>query len=444
MKKFFSMMAVLAAMFAFVACTKSTDEPGTGNGNGGETPKGGKLATPELTIKEQDGTSFTIAWNAVSGAEKYKVNFKGANKDTTECEYTFENLNAGKYTVMVIAMGEGYENSDKATINVELTGLTEADWFTQEVFLAEDEEQGLAKYNSVWFTWKGTGIADVKFMLSPAEEVKDYTDADFRDDLSSFDAEQLPIVLEYVNSADGFTNAFNGCDGGTNYILCTLVTNTDGVEYMVKNEITTEAVVASEEAKAWVGTWSVNSHNIYSINEKGEGTKSAQEEVFTVTITESSSAPNEVVIDGFSVLGNDWPTFGVVEGDTLYILNGIYLGADDTCYYYWVGWYDDPVGLSVDELPSNVVTMATEGTTATSTNKVVLIDQTGANITVECFCSDVMGVTADGYIQFFIEAFPAVFRSGDMEWTKTAAAPAAKSNNARIVPSAMQTSIVVK
>ncbi len=440
MKKFFSMMAVLTAMFAFVGCGETTEEP-TPEPN---KPVGGKLATPELSVKEQTATSFTIAWNAVSGADSYMVNFKGNNYTVTDLEYKFENLNAGEYTVKVLAKGEGYENSDKATIKVTLTGLTEADWFSQELFLAEDAENGYTKSNAVWFTWKGEGVTDIEYGLFTTASLEGATDADIKSNLTSIPSDQLGEILQYVNGAEGFTSVFSPVSGSSSYTLCTLVTDANGVKYLAKSEITTEAVVLTEATKAWLGTWKVKSHQIYSINDKGAGTKSAKEDEFTVTITASDTASDEVNIDGLSVLGSDWPTYGIVADDTLYILNGIYLGADDQCYYYWVGFYDEPVGISIDQYPSNVATIAADGATATSTNMITLQDSNGADLVVECFCSDVMGVDDDGYIQFFIDAFPAVFRTGDMEWTKTGAATAALSTNARTVKSSVKTSIVVK
>lgn len=312
MKKFFSMMAVLAAMFAFVACTKSTDEPGTGNG--GETPKGGKLATPELTIKEQDGTSFTIAWNAVSGAEKYKVNFKGENKDTTECEYTFENLNAGKYTVMVIAMGEGYENSDKATINVELTGLTEVDWFTQEVFLAEDAEEGITKYNAVWFTWKGQGIADIKYALFETEGLEGATDAEIKGELNSIPSDQISKILSDVNGAEGVTSVFSPVDGSTSYTLCTLVKNEVGLEFLAKSDITTEEAQQSAALKRWVGTYSAQTNQMVNI---GADTIAPVDQVtnFDMTVVALEGSADEAMIYGLSELDPELPAYGYVVSE---------------------------------------------------------------------------------------------------------------------------------
>ena len=432
-------MAVLTAMFAFVACTEGTDNPNIGGGN---EPKGEKLATPVLSETHTE-TSFTISWNAVSGADAYMVNFDGKNYTTAELSYTFENLNAGEYTVRVSATGKGYEDSDKAKIVVTLTGLTEADWFSQELFLGEDAEKGYTKSNAVWFTWKGQSIADIQYGLFETESLEGATDADIKGALNSIPSDQISTILSYVNGAEGYTGVFGPVSGSTSYTLYTLVKNAEGLEFLTKSEITTEAIVLTDAAKAWLGTWTVKSHQIYSIEQTGAGTKSAKEDEFTVTITAGDSASNEVCIDGLSVLGNDWPTYGIVEGDTLFILNGIYLGSDQ-CHYYWVGFYDEPIGISTQEYPSNVVTIAADGATATSTNKITFQDENGDDLVIECFCSDVMGVTDDGYIQFFIEAFPAVFRTGDMEWTKTGAATAALNTNARTVKSSIKTSIVVK
>ena len=71
MKKFFSMMMIAAAVFAFAACEKTGDEPGNNTGGGN---KGGKLATPELTETHTE-TTITVAWGAVENAESYIGSF---------------------------------------------------------------------------------------------------------------------------------------------------------------------------------------------------------------------------------------------------------------------------------------------------------------------------------------------------------------------------------
>jgi hypothetical protein len=309
MKKFFSMMAVLTAMFAFVACTKGTDNPN--NGGGHDNPKGEKLATPELSVKEQTATSFTIAWNAVTGADSYLVNFKGKNYTVTDLEYKFENLNAGEYTVKVLAKGEGYDNSDKASITVTLTGLTEVDWFTQEVFLAEDAEEGYTKYNAVWFTWKGEGVTKIEYGLFVTESLEGATDADIKSELNSIPSDQLGTILQYVNGAEGYTGVFSPVDGSTSYTLCTLVADANGLEFLAKSPITTEKAEQSAALKRWVGTYSAQTNQMVDI---AADTIVPVDQVtnFDMTVVAVEGTADEVDVYGLSELDPELPAYGYV------------------------------------------------------------------------------------------------------------------------------------
>ena len=299
MKKLFSMMAVLAAMFAFVACTDSTDEP--------DGPKG-KLATPELTSTTTE-TSFTISWNAVSGADAYIVNFDGKNYTVAECSYTVENLNAGDYTVRVKATGKGYEDSDSAKIVVTVSGIKECNWFTQELFLAEDAENGYTKFNAVWFTWKGTGIADVQYGLFETAALEGASDKEIKANLSTFDAQALEVVLGYINGAEGFTSVFTDTDGSTSYTLCTLVTNEDGIEFLAKSEITTEEAELTEATQRWIGTFTAQTDKMVNINST-EVTDQVSN--LTITVTAVPGTSDEVDVYGVSNLSAELPAFGYV------------------------------------------------------------------------------------------------------------------------------------
>ena len=301
MKKLFSMMAVLAAMFAFVACTDSTDEP--------DGPKG-KLATPELTSTTTE-TSFTISWNAVSGADAYIVNFDGKNYTVAECSYTVENLNAGEYTVRVKATGKGYEDSTSAKIVVTVSGIKECNWFTQELFLAEDSAEGITKANAVWFTWKGTGIADVQYGLFLTSDLEGASDKDIKDNLNTFDAQTLEVVLGGINGAEGFTNVFEGTDGSTSYTLCTLVTNEDGIEFLAKSEITTEEAELTEATQRWIGTFTAQTDKMVDINSDPTAVTD-QVTNFTFTVTAVPGTSDQVDVYGVSNLTADLPAFGYV------------------------------------------------------------------------------------------------------------------------------------
>lgn len=439
MKKFFSMMMIAAAAFSFVACEGVTPEEPN------KPVEGSKLETPVVEASEVAETSFTISWGAVEGADSYTVNLKGKNYSTTETSYKFENLNAGEYSVRVKAIGAGYKDSDFGSVTVTLTGATSVTWFESSVKPADvNEEQGYGPYNAVAFTWKGTGVKSLSYGLYVSEGLIGVDDKTIKDAVKAISDEDLAAV----NSAEGLSAVIGPINGGTTYTMCLLAVNEAGVEFFSKEEVTTESAQPSAEAQAWVGTWEVNSTQMYSINDKGEGTVVDAADTFTVNITSSPNDPNEVIVDGWSVLGEGFYTYGSVEGDSLFILNGTYLGmSEDGSYgFYWLGWFSIDGGktsISMDAYPSNVVTM--DGTTATSTNKYNLYYEDGTPAPTVCYCSDVFGVTDSGSIYFLIEAFPGVYRTGDMTWTKSAAsAQAMKIDAMGVTPKALKSSVVLR
>ena len=438
MKKFFSMMMIAAAAISFAACGEDTP-----NDPDNKPTPGGKLETPAPEATEVAETEFTIAWEAVANADSYTVNLKGKNYTTAETSYKFENMNAGEYTVRVKATGEGYKDSDFGQVVVTLTGATSVTWFESSVAPAEENpEKGYGPYNAVAFTWKGTGVKSLSYGLYISENLMSVDDETIKDALTAIGAEDLAVV----NSAEGLSAVIGPISGGTTYTMCLLAVNEAGIEFFSKEEVTTETAEASDAAKAWAGTWTVNSTKKYSIDQNGDGTVVDGAETFTVNITTSPNDPDEVVIDGWSVLGEGFTTYGSVEGDTLYILNGTYLGQGQDQNgqpfgYYWVGWYD--FGLSIDGYPSNIATL--DGETATSTNAMTFYDENNNEVPVVCFASDVFGVTETGGLLFFVESFPGVYRTGDMTWTKSTAAAQATSIDAlNLNHKAIMSSVVLR
>lgn len=435
MKKFFSMMMIAAAAISFAACGEDTPD-----GPVNPTPNGSKLETPAPEATEVAETSFTIAWEAVANADSYTVNLKGKNYTTAETSYKFENMNAGEYTVRVKATGEGYKDSDFGQVVVTLTGATSVTWFESSVAPAEENpEKGYGPYNAVEFTWKGTGVKSLSYGLYVSEGLMGVDDKTIQDDLTAVPDDKLAVV----NSAEGFSAVIGPISGGTTYTMCLLAVNEAGIEFFSKEEVTTETAQPSAEAQAWVGTWTVNSTQKYSIDQNGDGTVVDGAETFTVNITTSPNDPNEVVIDGWSVLGEGFTTYGSVDGNKLFILNGTYLGmSQDGSYgYYWLGWYD--FGISIDPYPSNIATL--DGETATSTNAMTFYDENNNEVPVVCYASDVFGVADGGNIYFLIEAFPGVYRTGDMTWTKSTAAAQATSIDAlNLNHKAIMSSVVLR
>ena len=438
MKKFFSMMMIAAAAISFAACGEDTPD-----GPVNPTPNGSKLETPAPEATEVAETEFTIAWEAIANADSYTVNLKGKNYTTAETSYKFENMNAGEYTVRVKATGEGYKDSDFGQVVVTLTGATSVTWFESSVAPAqENPEKGYGPYNAVAFTWKGTGVKSLSYGLYISENLMSVDDETIKDALTAIGAEDLAVV----NSAEGLSAVIGPISGGTTYTMCLLAVNEAGIEFFSKEEVTTETAEASDAAKAWAGAWTVTSTQKYSIDQNGDGTVVDGAETFTVNITTSPNDPDEVVIDGWSVLGEGFTTYGSVEGDTLYILNGTYLGEGQDQNgqpfgYYWVGWYD--FGLSIDGYPSNIATL--DGETATSTNAMTFYDENNNEVPVVCFASDVFGVTETGGLLFFVESFPGVYRTGDMTWTKSTAAAQATSIDAlNLNHKAIMSSVVLR
>ena len=435
MKKFFSMMMIAAAAISFAACGEDTPD-----GPVNPTPNGSKLETPAPEATEVAETEFTIAWEAIANADSYTVNLKGKNYTTAETSYKFENMNAGEYTVRVKATGEGYKDSDFGQVVVTLTGATSVTWFESSVAPAEENpEKGYGPYNAVEFTWKGTGVKSLSYGLYVSEGLMGVDDKTIQDDLTAVPDNKLAVV----NSAEGFSAVIGPISGGTTYTMCLLAVNEAGIEFFSKEEVTTETAQPSAEAQAWVGTWTVNSTQQYSIDQNGDVTVVDGAETFTVNITTSPNDPNEVVIDGWSVLGEGFTTYGSVEGNKLFILNGTYLGmSQDGSYgYYWLGWYD--FGSSIDPYPSNIATL--DGETATSTNAMTFYDENNNEVPVVCYASDVFGVADGGNIYFLIEAFPGVYRTGDMTWTKSTAAAQATSIDAlNLNHKAIMSSVVLR
>lgn len=434
MKKFFSMMMIAAAVFAFAAC--GNDEPGPqGGGN-----EGGKLATPELSETHTE-TSITVSWGAVENAEAYRVNLKGKNYTTEELSYTFENLNAGTYDIRVMATAEGYTDSEMAKISVTITGATSVDWFTQTLSLPEVDEtvdygngqvMVYQPYNGVKALWKGTDVADIKYGLFATEGLDGVSDAQIKGNLNTFD--NITGALELINSADGLEIIYGGCSANTSYTAYVWVKNVAGQEFFTSNEITTSDFEVPAETQAWIGTWNAKTSQAISIDNTGAGTLSAKDETFTLTIAASATAPDMVVIDGLSVLGEGNPTVGYVVENTLTIVTNFSIGADaDGITYMWLPFVavdGELLGLNDfgGEVPAHTLTMAEDGTVTGETGKFGVKFNDGTEAEAEVVCTELYGVDQQGQLYFFIESFPAVYRAGALELTQ-AATPTAKVLN---------------
>ena len=345
-------MAVIAAMFAFASCETTPAD--------GVTPEAKKLATPVVEIVDVTETGFTAKWAAVEGATSYSLSTNIANQKmvtTNEVSYKFENLNRGEYTVRVKATGEGKEDSDfSEKVEVTLTGATSADWFTQTVALVEDSAEnrkfGYYQFNAVDFVWKGTGVKELVYGMFETEKIASMSDEDIVSNMqSSLDGE----LLAEVNSAEGFARTFTGLQGSTSYTLCAYVTNDAGVSYLAKGSVTTTETQLTDQAKAWIGTWTAKSTEILAwvtvTDEDINGDKVVDEkDAYTDLQVKDGEIPYELAItpypgytdfafiDGLSVWGADMPNLaqfiiGQQGQNYLVVANGTILDED-----YGIEW----------------------------------------------------------------------------------------------------------
>ena len=346
-------MAVIAAMFAFASCTDTPTD--------GVTPETTKLATPVVEIVDVTETGFTAKWAAVEGATSYAISTNITDQklvNTSEASYKFENLNKGKYTVRVKASGEGKEDSDFSEVKeVTLTGATSADWFTQTVALVEDnaDNRAMGRYtfNAVDFVWKGTGVKELVYGMFETEEIASMSDEDVVSSMQySLDGE----MLAEVNSAEGFARSFTGLQGSTSYTLFAYVTNEAGVKYLAKGSVTTAESQLTDQAKAWIGTWTAKSTEILAwvtvqsdkdlngdlvVDEKDAYTDlqvKAGELPYELAITPYPGYTTVAYIDGLSVWGADMPNLAFFEignqgQNYLIVTNGLVLDED-----YGIEW----------------------------------------------------------------------------------------------------------
>lgn len=348
MKKFFSMMVAVAAMFTFAACGgDDTTDP---------APKPGsktQLAQPVVTVTAQTENSFTISWEAVENATEYLVYLDKNNQPkTTSTTYTFSDLNAGTYKPRVKALGgENYKDSEySAVVEINITGATSVDWFTHTVRLPEDnaenDAKGINSSNAVLFNWKGNGVQSLKYTYFDKAEYPSITD----DQIIKLMGQPLSDkMLAEVNSEAGADLMFSDLAGETDYVFCAYVIKGDKT-FLDKKEIKTGTVRLTLGTQAWLGAWNAHTPQMVTMPTQENGLKDytfvdqrsdINLDVESYTFTEDKKVwySHYVWVDGLSVLGEDVPAFGYVyhesEKDADGYSTGVYTGnycLDLMCY----------------------------------------------------------------------------------------------------------------
>lgn len=349
MKKYFSLMVAFAAMFAFAACTPSGEE-----GDEPTTPTA--LAKPVLTVENVTSTGFEVKWEAVENAASYLVNDGSENKTVTETSFKMENLNAGTYTVKVMALAgnEKFENSEWATIQQAVTGLTpdECDWVQCSVSLPteEDAQQGYYPFMHIFHNFVGTGIVDIKNGCFDAATYGNTPADKLAAECDSLDAESV----EMANNG-GVTSVFENVQAETEYRLIAVVTNEEGLTVIFDHKITTTETQPHPAMENWVGLWEVTTEQVFVIPVAEDEDIYTTEQTNTIgveIVPALDFAYNAVAIYGMSVADPEGtPALGLVGtaedgSDVLYLMNWQVVGAaqDNSYYMIWNTWSEVVLG----------------------------------------------------------------------------------------------------
>ncbi|MBO5732562.1 MAG: hypothetical protein J6R38_02935 [Alistipes sp.] len=403
--------------------------------NGDEYPL---LDMPNIYTFEPGLTSAYMAWEPVENAAGYEVYLYPyaypeysyqtlLDADTTE--YTFEDLTAGYYNFGVYAVAaddSGYNDSDSSAFGyiwIEGNPQPEVDWFSVEVYSKTDEELGIYPSNSMYFTWNGANVKTLRYGIFEytANELKEFGWHTIYDNLNYISTDE---INHFVNGSEYY---FEGLAANTTWTFVTYAVNYDGEEFLSYVEYTTEDIVLSENTAKWLGEWRVTTYKTFILYGDGSNEVVDGGDEFTLNITASSNDPNELYVDGLSVLGEGWPVPAYVDNNgDLYIFGGtaadIY---EDNIYYYWVTCYqyDDTSNdsyFSIDVAPVYKFSMSSTNTAHGDPVPTYSgVNDLGEETYATPLSMEVYLLNLDtGGLSFLTESLPVNYRSGAMDMVK--------------------------
>lgn len=245
-------VALLSAAITVFSCNKQ--EP-----QAPEKPDNTVLDAPVLSVDSSGIFSRTVSWETVANAEYYALTIDDSEEIIYQAtSYEFTQLPVGEHTVKVKAGSfSGIGDSEWSEITFKVVESDE--WFSLTSFLAEDENQGVYRYNAIWYTLSGTDVTEVLYRCYLYE--KDISEDDMINTLSSEGSAFRPTQLEAVNSQDGYTGLLPDMEPMTKYLLCFLATNANGEQMLIMTTATTEKFYGSipEQMLPWIGKWRVSS-----------------------------------------------------------------------------------------------------------------------------------------------------------------------------------------
>lgn len=341
--------AILAIAATVSSCEKITPEEGDpGDGQQQET----QLEKPVLSVTEETASSFTVQWEAVENADSYTCTINdGAEQKTSETSMTFSGLTAGTYTVKVKATSENeaYTDSDWASCEVTLAAQEDGT-FSLDVYLSDKyASYGQYRYNSIWFTAKGSDITAASYTCYTYQE--GFSDEDMIADFEAggkyiypVEGEELALLL-----TAGYDNGFIGLPAETTFEIGFYVTFSNGKKQLYRESVTTEAAPETDDDLAqWLGTWNITSDKSFAwvpSSEQGYVDAALQDtpKSGTLTIERDPSNASSVIITGLCGIkklvdyGYD-KVAGTVQNGNLILMNRTIIGNTEQGTMGWFGY----------------------------------------------------------------------------------------------------------
>ena len=231
--------AILAIAAIATSCEKTNPEEG--NPGEGQTEEPAILETPALSVEDQTATSFNVTWEAVENADSYTYTINdGEEQKTSGTSISCSSgLSGGKYTIKVKATsGDGrYTDSGWASCEVDLAGT-----FTLDVYLSDKyASYGQYRYNSVWFTAKGSDITAASYTCYTYRE--GFSDEDMTAEFEAGGNYIYPVAGQELALllTVGFENGFIELPSETTFEIAFYVTFSDGGKRLYRKTVTTEA-----------------------------------------------------------------------------------------------------------------------------------------------------------------------------------------------------------
>ena len=393
-----------------------------------------QLPAPQnVRVINESATSFTLTWDYVENASSYKI-IDDTGREYTTSENYIEFTDLTPYTLylsMVYAQSDSPSYMSSAWVGTYAYTIDvnqSCSWFTQTLSPGQGTEYDHQPYNSLDFTWKGTGVTSISYLLLDAE---DYFYYGYSLGLIVANMNNAGDLLEPINSDEGFSGSFKGLNTNWEYILFTLVTNEQGETYMAISESKTESYELSEAESRWIGTWQMTAHKALVYD--GENVSIVdREESFTVNITANPNIARGFLVDGFSVLGEGWPIeANLNENNELCLMSGY---PTDNAYngvYAWLSYCiysDGNEGYNTYNAPVQIFSMDEAGNVTCRLYSDIAYYSDDSAVTYTNIHTEMYVYTYDGLVEYITDSYPVTYRAGEMDMVKISDYRAAKSS----------------